>query len=121
MFGFSLISVDQEEVIMLVRNFFTKRNRVLTSVSLVVLAVIIICCISGINRSASASTHNVKYYKCITIEKNQTLWSVAKENISEEYDSIDDYIKEIKYINGFSEDTLYVGASIVIPYYDAPM
>lgn len=72
------------------------------------------------NNSAKASTYNVKYFKCITIDENDSLWTIAEENITEEYDTIGDYIKEVKSINNLDNDKIYSGASLVVPYYAAP-
>ena len=72
-------------------------------------------------KSADASTYNVKYFKCITVDEDDTLWSIAEENMSEEYDSISDYIDEVKSINNLGGDKIYNGATLVIPYYDVPV
>lgn len=72
-------------------------------------------------KSVDASTYNVKYFKCITIDEDDTLWSIANENISEEYLSVEDYIDEVKSINNLVGDKIYNGATLVIPYYDAPV
>ena len=50
-----------------------------------------------------ASNYNVKYFKCIEIESDDTLWSIAQENISEEYSSIEEYIEEVKSINNLND------------------
>lgn len=78
----------------------------------------------GANKSekkVDASTCDVKYFKCITIDEDDTLWSIANEYISEEYDSVSDYIDEVKSINNLSSDKIYNGATLVIPYYGVPM
>ena len=69
---------------------------------------------------ADASTYNVKYFKCIDIEADDTLWSIADQYMSEEYSSSEDYIQEVKSINNLTSDTIYSGATLVIPYYAAP-
>lgn len=66
-----------------------------------------------------ASTVNEKYFKCIYISADDTLWSIAEENMTEEYDSINEYIKEVKEINNLSSDKIYCGATLIIPYYAA--
>lgn len=71
-------------------------------------------------KMADASTYNVKYFKCITIDSDDTLWSIAEENMSEEYSSINDYIDEVKSINNLIGDKIYSGATLVVPYYAAP-
>ena len=70
---------------------------------------------------ADASTYNVKYFKCITIDSDDTLWSIAEDNISEEYSSINLYIDEVKSINNLTGDKIYAGATLVVPYYAAPV
>lgn len=72
-------------------------------------------------KMADASTYNVKYFKCITIDSDDTLWSIAEENMSEEYSSINDYIDEVKSINNLIGDKIYSGATLVVPYYAAPV
>ncbi|MBQ9277271.1 MAG: LysM peptidoglycan-binding domain-containing protein [Lachnospiraceae bacterium] len=72
-------------------------------------------------KHVDASTYNVKYFKCITIEADDTLWSIAEENMSEEYSSINDYIDEVKSINALVGDKIYSGATLVVPYYAAPV
>lgn len=70
--------------------------------------------------NVNASTHNEKYFKCIEVSVDDTLWSIAEDNISEEYSSIDDYINEVKNINGLISDKIYSGATLIVPYYSAP-
>ncbi len=59
-----------------------------------------------------------KYYKSITIANNDTLWSIAQEYMDDEhYDSINDYIKEVKQINVLSSNDITYGAHLIVPYY----
>lgn len=58
-----------------------------------------------------------KYFKSITIESGESLWSIAKEYMSEEYDSIYDYISELKSMNGLTDDTIHAGNNLVVSYY----
>lgn len=72
------------------------------------------------NSKADASTINRKYFTCVHIRPDDTLWSIANEYISEEYESVDAYIKEVKSINNMKNDIIYAGASLIVPYYAAP-
>ncbi|MCM1171115.1 MAG: LysM peptidoglycan-binding domain-containing protein [Clostridium sp.] len=88
------------------------------------LSVLLITCAlffgaSGLSNKVSASTHNEKYFKCIDIERDDTLWSIAEEYMTEEYASIDEYIEEVKSINALKGDKLYNGATLIVPYYAA--
>lgn len=58
-----------------------------------------------------------KYFKSIEIECGDTLWSIAEEYMSYEYDSTMDYIEELKSMNGLTSDTIHEGNSLVIAYY----
>ncbi len=82
--------------------------------------VLILCILFGVNskkQNAEAATSNQKYYKYITIEKDDTLWTIAEEYCSEEYDSYREYVDEVKFINNLADDTIYYGGQLVIPYY----
>ena len=86
--------------------------------------VLIICIIFGVNnkkQNPEAATSNQKYYACITIDEDETLWTIAEEHDSEEYNSYQEYIDEVKFINNLTDDTIYRGAKLVIPYYAAPL
>lgn len=85
--------------------------------------VLFIACLLFSNKDikrVDASTYNEKYFTCITIKDGDTLISIAEEYISEEYSSIDDYVKEVKSINNLTNDVIYRGATLVVPYYAAP-
>ncbi|MDE6388792.1 MAG: LysM peptidoglycan-binding domain-containing protein [Lachnospiraceae bacterium] len=61
-----------------------------------------------------------KYYKSITVANDDTLWSIAAEYMDEEhYESINDYINEVKSVNSMADDVIHYGEHLVIPYYDS--
>ena len=60
-----------------------------------------------------------KYYKTVTVESGDTLWDIAVENITSEYDSIDEYISEVSFINGLTSTQIRAGRSLTVPYYSA--
>ncbi len=89
------------------------------------IAVVLCICLlfagaAGKEGRVNASAHNEKYFKCIDVEYNDTLWSIAEDNMSEEYTSVEAYIAEVKNINGLTSDKIYSGATLVVPYYAAP-
>lgn len=63
------------------------------------------------------STPNYKYYTSIKIENGDTLWSIAERYISNEYESIYDYIRELKKMNNLSNDNIVAGENITVAYY----
>lgn len=58
-----------------------------------------------------------KCYKSIEIQPGDTLWSIAEEYMTEEYPSVNAYVKEVKEINGFNGNTIYEGCYLMVPYY----
>ena len=64
-----------------------------------------------------AKSNTKKYFRCIEIEAEDTLWSIADEYMTSEYDSIEDYIDEVKSINNLTGDKIIDGGSLIIPYY----
>lgn len=98
------------------------RNRVITIFLLFGIAIFIIIGIllytvflpSKSNQAIAAN----KYYKSIQIQKGDTLWSIATENIdSNYYKNTSEYVKEIKMINALVSDRVTAGNYIIIPYY----
>ena len=60
---------------------------------------------------------NYKYYKSIQIQSGDSLWKIAQENMSKEYDSIHDYIDEIKELNHLESDVIQQNSYLTIGYY----
>ncbi|QUH31639.1 LysM peptidoglycan-binding domain-containing protein [Vallitalea guaymasensis] len=56
-----------------------------------------------------------KIYMSIKIEKNDTLWSISRENMNKEYYNTKEYIKELKHINNLSSDIILHGDHIIVP------
>lgn len=83
---------------------------------------IVTCSISlnGFRSNAKDDSTEVsyKYYKSIEVTGNDTLWSIAEEYMDgEHYESIADYIEEVKSMNSLTNDTIHYGEYLIIPYY----
>jgi len=72
-------------------------------------------------RTAAADNSNGVTYTItsVQIEKGDSLWSLASEYYTEEFSCIEEYITEIKRMNGLSSDVLYAGNYILIPHFVA--
>lgn len=59
-----------------------------------------------------------KYYKSVKVVSGDTLWDLAQVYMDDDYDCVQDYIDEVKAINGLSEDDIHEGKYLTVPYYD---
>lgn len=59
-----------------------------------------------------------KNITCIVVKEGDTLWKLAKEFYTDDYDDLAIMISEIKKCNGIS-DTIYKGQKLLIPYYSS--
>ncbi len=87
------------------------------------ICLIITCSVSLNSFRSNAKDDSVKtsykYYKSITIDNHDTLWSIAEEYMDEDhYASVNDYINEVKSMNSLTDDKIQYGEHIIIPYYD---
>lgn len=96
------------------------RNQKLALISILFVAItlIIVFCISGsIKAQAASAEPTYKYYTSIEIHSGDTLWSIADDYITDDYEDMNAYITEICSINHISEDEIHSGQYITIPYY----
>lgn len=59
-----------------------------------------------------------KYYKSIEIQPGDTLWDIAEETMTSEYDSIPEYVEVLKEMNALESDRIEAGQYLVIAYND---
>lgn len=101
------------------RNFFVpKRLFIIKFIIIVLLASVFAVFCFHTSRSSGVSTiHTDKKmsYICVTINHDDSLWSIAKQYKNRYDGSFNDFIKEIKRCNGLKSNTIYAGNKIVIP------
>ena len=72
------------------------------------------------NAKDDSTEVSYKYYKSIAVANNDTLWSIAEKYMDEKhYDSIYDYIQEVKSMNALTDDVIHYGEYLIIPYFDS--
>ena len=59
-----------------------------------------------------------KYYKSIEIQPGDTLWDIAEETMTSEYDSIPEYVEVLKEMNALESDRIEAGQYLIIAYND---
>ena len=65
------------------------------------------------------AAETLKYDKSITVQPGDSLWSIASENMSEEYSSVQNYIDEVCFINSLQDTCIHAGKNLTIPYYSS--
>ena len=96
-------------------------TRFLTVMFLIVSAV---CVILLVNKNqihsvkAGSSEQLNKYYKTITIQPGDTLWSIAKEYKSADYKNTKEYVEELMSMNNLHNDNITAGQKLLITYFE---
>ena len=62
-----------------------------------------------------------KYYKSIIIEQGDSLWSIAENYRTDVYTSTQEYIDELKQVNGLTSETIHAGQHLLVAYYDSEL
>jgi len=65
--------------------------------------------------SAGNTTGGTYTITSVEIEEGDSLWALASYYYTEEFSSIENYITEIKRMNGLASDVLYAGNYLLIP------
>lgn len=102
------------------RRYLAMIEKKQTQILILCLFLCIILLSFGIISTKVVAQKSISVEKMITsvrIEKGDTLWSIANEYITDEYDDIKSYITEIKKTNRLSSDTIHEGCYILVPYY----
>lgn len=110
-----------------IRNNRIRRQREMKknfALFLMTVCLIVTCSVALYGFRSDAKDHSTqqtyKYYKSITIDNGDTLWSIAQQYMdSEHYDSVSDYVEEVKSMNALTDDVIHYGEYLVIPYYDS--
>ncbi len=69
------------------------------------------------NDSKEATKDQQKLYKTIEICPGDSLWAIAEEYRDEHYDSLEDYIQDLKEINHLETDCIEEGNYLTVAYY----
>ena len=82
-----------------------------------------VCIILFSNRNITSADESgnavelTKYYKTITIEPGDTLWSIAKEYKSGAYKTTQDYVDELLSMNHLHSDATTSGQKLIVAYF----
>lgn len=101
------------------RKAIRRQRRILLLACLCLAIIAVSLCFSFITNADSAKiSHTYKYYTDITVQPGESLWDIAMDYMTEEYDSPKAYIREVQNINDIiNPDSVYVGQKLIIPYF----
>ena len=107
------------------REIVVRRQKSLLAIVIIVLFSFGILLGSSISALASSkadvSSYN-KYYTSIRLESGDTLWDIAEEYMTSEYETIYMYIDEVMESNHLESTNIKCGQLLILPYYaDAPV
>lgn len=74
----------------------------------------------GMNTVAArdlASGSQDKFFTSIEVQEGDTLWSIAGEYMSAEYNNRREFIKEVQQMNHITGSVICTGSLLLIPYY----
>lgn len=83
-------------------------------------AVLLLCfCLSFIPQKPVQGQRSLykKYYTSICLEEGDTLWSIALRYNVYSDKSTQEYVRELRRMNGLSDDTIHAGHYLTISYY----
>lgn len=97
---------------------FKTKAFIMIPLALIIISLLLSLSVLGIKQTTVSKADNSNItYMSVYIETNDTLWSIAYKYYSEEFGSIEDYIKEIKKCNSLKSDAIYAGRHIIVPVY----
>lgn len=59
-----------------------------------------------------------KYYRSIEIQSGDTLWGIAEETMTDDYESVPEYVQALKNMNNLDSDDIQAGQNLIIAYND---
>lgn len=88
-------------------------------IGVAVLFVVVLFSVIFITKTVTAqrAVDRTKLVTCIEVKKGDSLWSIASEYFTDEYDDMNEYIAEIMSSNGMVSDEIHAGNFIIVPYY----
>ncbi|HHV12854.1 MAG TPA: LysM peptidoglycan-binding domain-containing protein [Clostridiales bacterium] len=102
------------------QDYYRENKKRIWLLGIIILIFAVIFSVGFITKTVTASRNRerVKLVTSIEIQKGDTLWAIASEHMSDEYDNVKDYIDEIKLSNGLVSDEIHTGNFLILPYYE---
>ena len=87
--------------------------------AIAVLLLVVVFSVFFITKTVTAqrSMDRMKLVTTIEVKKGDTLWSIASDYFTDEYNDMNEYIDEIKDSNRMVSDEIHAGNYIIVPYF----
>lgn len=101
------------------QNYYRQNKLRIWLLGTVLLVFMVVCSVLFFTKTVTAQRdgNRTKLATSIEVKQGDTLWSIASNYITDEYDDMNEYIEEIKVSNGMATDTIHAGNYIIVPYY----
>ncbi len=96
------------------------RRRMRLTILTLTIAMISLFTLSGFSRP-DESQEVFRYYTTVSVDRGDTLWSIAAEHENEVTPSMRTYMKEIRQINNMRGSKVTYGQKLVLPYYSTEL
>jgi LysM repeat protein len=101
------------------QNYYRANKKRIWIIGAAILVAVVLFSVLSITKTVTAQRegNRAKLVTSIEVKNGDTLWSIASNFISDEYNDMNEYISEIKDSNGMASDDIRVGNFIIVPYY----
>lgn len=101
------------------QEYYEANKKKIGIIGAAIVLLLLILSVSFITQTVKAerSGNRSKLITSVEVKQGDTLWSIASTFISDEYDSIHEYIDEIMNSNGMASEEIHAGNFIIVPYY----
>ncbi len=102
-----------------------KKIRRARNLFLGMIAAVLMCSMSfgvflvSAHESGNAGDSSYTYYTSIEIRPGDTLWAIAEEHMTDDYDSVAEYVQVLMKMNQLDSDEIYSGENLIIAYNDS--
>ncbi len=81
------------------------------------LLIMLITSLTGFSRPVQVTQPVYKYYAAVSVERGETLWSIAESYYTQDWKSMRTYVKESSRLNHIGSGQVKHGQTLVVPYY----
>ena len=109
------------------RAYSVRRKKAVLKLGFIICIICLFTAVFFINRNRILSDreemvtaefdHDTKYYTTISVKSNDSLWSITSDYRDKGYSTQEEYIDEIKSINGLRGNSIKAGSSLIVAYY----